>query len=144
MKVFDFTDGKKGKLLGDIKKQNSSGGWFVVKNNKKYCVRLNNESPWEGVKFRWAKHATYYDPKNGNEMGEVQILPEHFGVDAICFCYGGFKEMGNDTVWEWTVLGTNEWNKNACKKGILKATIHHCSDIESQRIKESQDKYLSA
>ena len=32
MKIFNFTDGKKGDLLGDIKVAGFHGGWFVEKS----------------------------------------------------------------------------------------------------------------
>ena len=130
MKVFNFTDGKKGDLLGDIKIAGSHGGWFVEKNGSSFKVELanpRNVAPIaggkSGIKWEWHLEAT-----NIIEKKETPIKPEDFGVDAICFCIGEFYvawHVGHpevETEWNWTVIGTTDWNREACKSGILKAT----------------------
>ena len=42
MKVFDFTNGTKGDLLGDITIANSTGSWLVEKNGSTFKVELAN------------------------------------------------------------------------------------------------------
>lgn len=126
MQVFDFTNGQKGELLGNIKIANSKAGWLVTKNDKVYKVELANAVPgWE-----WHSGATYLRYENNEPVEDVQITPEMFGVEAICFCTGCWKIGTNDDgtrdeQWQWTVLGTTEWNRNSCKNGILKATFSH-------------------
>ena len=65
MKVFDFTDGKKGDLLGETKVANSTGGWFVEKNGSTFKVELANPRNVEpvaggkaGIKWSWVNAAT--------------------------------------------------------------------------------------
>ena len=129
MKVFDFTDGKKGDLLGDIKLAGWHGGCYVEKNGKSFKVELANPRDVlpiaggkAGIKWVWALKAT-----NTIDNKEAPIKPEDFGVGAICFCIGEFYvawHVGHPEVereWWWTVIGTADWNREACKSGILKA-----------------------
>ena len=130
MKVFDFTNGTKGDLLGEIKVANSTGGWFVEKNGSTFKVELadpKNVDPVAGgkagIKWSWVNAAT-----NWIENENRAITAEDFGVGAICFCIGEYSvtwHIGHpeaETQWEWHVIGTTDWNREACKSGILKAT----------------------
>jgi hypothetical protein len=130
MKVFDFTNGTKGRLLDDITIANSTGGWLVEKNGITFKVELadpKNVDPVAGgkagIKWSWVNAAT-----NRTKNEDRAITAEYFGVGAICFCTGessvtwhiGHPEA--ETQWEWHVVGTTDWNREACKSGILKAT----------------------
>lgn len=107
MKVFDYTDGKRGELLAKVKMAGFRGGYIVVKDDCRFRIELQNEP--EG--WDWACEAD-------NGFGDLK--PETFGVQAICFCLGEWNQGLGVKIWEWVVLGTNEWNREACKKGILK------------------------
>ena len=92
MKVFDFTNGKKGDLLGNIKSIGSMGGWFVEKNEKVFRVELVNPRNVKpvaggksGVEWKWQNSA--FNLIDGEDK---PIKPEDFGVEAICFCTGEF------------------------------------------------------
>ena len=130
MKVFDFTNGTKGDLLGDIKIANSTYGWSVEKNGSTFKVELTNPQNVEPVAggkagFKWTWHS---GATNWLEGKDHAIKAEDFGVGAVCFCTGeyyvawhrGHPEV--QTEWWWTVVGTTDWNRDACKSGILKAT----------------------
>lgn len=114
MKVFDFTNGSKGKELAEIKLAGHVYGHVVVKNGQRYRVTLADSGP-AGTNWAWHSGAN-----NGEE-----ITPEQFGVEAICFCIGEMFVQWHpghpDAVsqWEWAVLGTTEWNRKACKDGVL-------------------------
>lgn len=122
MKIFDYTNGTKGKMLGETKVVSYEGSWFVEKNGVTYKITIakpenvtNAEENWE-----WHEDASFY-----SDGQLVEITPEQFGVGAICFCKGevfyrwhaGHPEAKSH--WEWTVIGTNDWNRDACKSGIL-------------------------
>lgn len=126
MKVFDFTNGTKGKLLATVNRVNSNGSSWVRKGDKVYSIELVDAPRGWG----WHDGATV--PKytaNGKWDGEEAITPEQFGVGAICFCWG---QNRSDQVWKWVVLGTCEWNRAAVKSGILKSTFHHISKPEDR------------
>ena len=129
MKVFDFTNGTKGDLLGDITIANSTGGWLVEKNGSTFKVELANPqnvdpvaSGKAGAKWAWHKGAT-----NIVEGKEHAIKAEDFDVGAICFCTGEYYTVWHEghpeaqTEWWWEVIGTTDWNREACKSGILKS-----------------------
>ena len=118
MKVFDFTNGTKGAELGEIKRANALHGWLVRKDDRVFQVSLANAP--EG--WDWHAGATWLRWVGGEPQEDVAILPEDFGVQAICFCVG---QMRHNDVWQWAVVGTQEWNREACKRGILKATFSH-------------------
>jgi len=119
MQVFDFTDGVQGKKLADIRIAHGLHGWLVNKDGSVYKVELANAP--QG----WAWHS-------GADHGfkpEDEITAEQFGVGAICFCIGEVYTMWHaghpeaESEWQWTVIGTTDWNREACKKGILKSTF---------------------
>ena len=120
-KVFDFTNGTKGDFLGTTR-TGWAGSALVEKDGKVFKVEIasnpfgsSNDSVWD-----WHSAAGWTDRKTGEDH---EIDPESFGV---CFSLGEWN--GQDTAtgnaWIWTVLGTRAWNREACKKGILKSTRH--------------------
>jgi len=110
MKIFDFTNGTKGELLGHIPVQHANHGWLVEKNGKVYRVRLTKGS------YEWTSGATHGVWENNKLVGEKAIRAEDFGVGAICFCWG---KTSHDDKWQWSVIGTPEWNRQACIDGLL-------------------------
>jgi hypothetical protein len=85
MKVFDFTNGTKGDLLGDIAVANSTGGSLVEKSGNTFKVELadpKNVDPVAGgkagTKWTWHKGAT-----NLMENKDHAIRAEDFGAGAI-------------------------------------------------------------
>ena len=138
MKVFDFTNGEKGDLLGNIKSAGTMGGWFVEKNEKVFRVELVNPRNVKavaggksGVEWLWRNSAF-----NHIDGEDKPIKAEDFGVEAICFCdaeyhvrwYVGHPEC--ESQWQWSVIGTTDWNRQACKDGILKST--YSFDVEKK------------
>ncbi len=129
MKVFDFTNGVQGDQVGEIKRPDAFGGWFVRKGDKSYKIELTKPpqarepvlNGEHGVRWAWIADAAH-TASNGDLM---PITPDQFGVDAICFCngaWGNFSHGDQWAYWEWHVVGTNEWNRSACKAGTLTAT----------------------
>lgn len=114
MKIFDFSAGRKGEELGSIKRANSQGGFIVEKDGRTYRIELANAPEGWG----WHDGATWLRWDDGEPVEDVQITPGEFGVEAICFSTGEYHG-----VWQWTVLGTREWNRKACQNGILKYTL---------------------
>ena len=111
MKVFNFTNGRKGEELANVKLAGQLGGWIQVHNGQRYKVELTRKPG--GGNWMWRTFA---------DNGFDDLKPETFGVEAICFCIGELKAGQGDAEWEWTVLGTTEWNREACKSGLLKTT----------------------
>ena len=122
MKVFDFTNGTKGELLADIKLIQYTGGWFVSKAGNTFKVELAESHGRANDRWSWASSAGH--TVNGKD---IDLDPADFGVEAICFCTGEFYHLWHaghpeaESHWCWNVIGTTEWNRNACKAGILKA-----------------------
>lgn len=130
MQVFDFTNGVKGKKIGEFAHPVALGGWHVKKGDQTFKVELsspNNVAPIarnrEGVSWKWSADASHM-----SDDGLTQIDPRDFGVEAVCFCIGLWKTFGqailgdDEWTWQWHVVGTNKWNREACKSGILKST----------------------
>lgn len=120
MKVFDFSTGTKGRELATIKCAGQLGGCLTTDGDKTYRVRLANAQ--DGWTFHF--NASYY-----MDGADVQILPENFGVEAICFCIGeifhtwhkGHPEA--ESAWEWVVIGTSGWTSRAIETEILNTEI---------------------
>lgn len=131
MKVFDFTNGVRGDHIGNVH-CTGGGGWVVEKDGIKFQIALADNkfrAPVSGKGFdedrageSWAWNNQAFD-----ENDEL-ITPDQFGVEAICFCVGRFNsfgEIGTDEeewTWEWFVIGSRDWNRKACKAGVLTAT----------------------
>jgi len=122
MKIFDFSNGKKGELLGAVQRCDQTGGWLVKKGDKTFKVTLTKTHGPSNEEWTWQTDAARFDHDSGTL---VSIKPEDFGVGAICFCFGEmrFGSQDNNGIWAWHVVGTQEWNRNACKNKILKAEV---------------------
>ena len=129
MKVFDFTNGKQGDQVGEIKRPDAFGGWFVKKGDKSFKVELTKPpqarepvlNGEHGIRWAWIADAAH-TAANGDM---VPITPDQFGVEAICFCngaWGNFSHGDQWAYWDWHVVGSNAWNRDACKAGTLTAT----------------------
>lgn len=118
MKVFDFTDGKKGKFLGEAYRPSWMSGHLADGGKEKYVVRNRQ------YQFHTAAGTTY--------KGKDQPMnPADFGVEAICFCIGEWKS-GTDSKWEWCALYTPEGLKAAIAAGhVLVERAHQ----ERQRVR---------
>lgn len=125
MKVFDFSSGAKGELLDVVARARAIGGWLVRKDDKVFKVEL--AKPRAG----WAWHSSATVPVYENEkfVREEDLAPEQFGVGAICFSTGQDR---SSQIWNWYVIGTKEWNREACQKGILKSSFHGMSTIKDR------------
>ena len=83
MKIFDYTEGKKGRLLD---------------NQKISWCGPNGGVPEIG---RCSFHINCGTMQN-------EIKPADYGVEAICFCIGEVQ-CGQDTYWDWNCVGSVEW-----------------------------------
>lgn len=117
MKVFDFSNGTKGELLGEVGliTYNTSGVSVVdAKTKKKSYLQVRNERQL-GPQTRLGVH-------DGAGRFDTKYTPEMFGVDAILMCHGqehtgyGFQEPGD---WKWIVIGTTEWVATAISNGFF-------------------------
>lgn len=124
MKIFDYTNGNKGKLVGETKIASALGSSLAEKNGVTYKIKMARPENVTGAEENWEWHEGASFWSNGQL---VDITPEQFGVEAICFCTGEWFYQWHaghpdaKSHWQWTVLGTNDWNRAACKSGILKA-----------------------
>lgn len=105
MKVFDYTGGKKGALLGDIARPSYHGG----------CLRddvfYSNKD--ERFQFHFSAGRTFKGVDTPIDVSE-------FGVDAICFCIGEWT-TGNTSgsEWVWCTLYTDAGFEKALKDGTV-------------------------
>lgn len=104
MKVFDFTSGKKGTQVGDVKRPTWMSGWLDS----------------NGDVLRLAKSPMTLHMEAGHSVDgkSVSLNPAGFGCGAVCFCLGQLQ----DGTWEWFVLGTKEWLAQAEANGIVTRT----------------------
>tara|TARA_B100000886_G_scaffold303110_1_gene233583 strand:- start:21323 stop:21703 length:381 start_codon:yes stop_codon:yes gene_type:complete len=123
MKIFDFTNGTKGKSVGEFRFGFSSGK-RVTKNGKTFSVELVNPNNREFFDSKRGTHTvikTQWCMEAGNSEDKT-INPEDFGCEAVIFCTGCFStNHGKDEEWDWLVVGTTDWNRKALKQGILTA-----------------------
>lgn len=127
MKVFDFTNGKRGELLGEVKRIAFAGGALVRKGNKVFRIDVAKKE--KGSLWTWHECAGF---RSSGE--DVRITPEEFGVSAICFCSGQFVP-GNE--WHWHVLGTADWNRKAVSCGILSFEVIRVVDENEEQAAEA-------
>ena len=117
MKVFDFSNGTKGKLLDEVGLLTYNTAMVSVvdaKTKKKSYLQVKNERQL-GPQTQLGVH---------DEAGrfDTKYTPEMFGVEAILMCWGqeytgyGFHEPGD---WKWIVIGTVEWVTTAISHGFF-------------------------
>ena len=107
MKVFDFSAGKKGVMLGESWSPTAlyPHPTVLVDGQRKYVTIkdktiLGKEA---NVDLHEGACKTYKDAES-----EEDYLPKRWGVSAILFCMGKFK-AGSGIVWEWVVVAEPEW-----------------------------------
>lgn len=95
MKVFDFTTGKKGKLIKDVGAW-SGTGHSLLPNGRKI-------PPLNGYEFHWN-----FETRNWNGFMYTinSHLPEEFGVEAVCYCTCHNLTLDK---WEWCFSATPAW-----------------------------------
>jgi len=93
MKIFNFTNGVKGELLGESWLPDSQG-----------CTRMVEGKDNEYASFQ-VSGMTFHE--DAHLINDDEILPEDYGTDAICFCTGQWQ----DGTWEWSFLATTKWLK---------------------------------
>ena len=120
MKIFDFTSGVKGKFLGNARTPHKCDGWLVKKNDDVFKVQLKDPIRHSDQKWEWCSGA--------RDINDIEINPEDFGVEAVCFCTGEWFHLwypghpDAESHWDWNVIGSKIWNREACRNGILKTT----------------------
>ncbi len=112
MKIFDFTDGTIGEQIGTAPLPSATSGWIVVHNDTRFKITLTKPPRMRGGEILWKQSVSY-----GRSMTR-SLDPAEFGVSAIAFCMGE-QTCGEDTSWQWVVVGTADWNREACRSGIL-------------------------
>jgi len=104
MKIFDFSEGKRGRLLGHARRPTFSGPTFHDGNG------------WVKITIAGCD----YTSEAGTGFGEFESTekyePGTWGVAAICFCEGKFS-AGEDDFWKWTFTATDAW---LAKRGYSK------------------------
>jgi hypothetical protein len=131
MQIFDFTNGTKGKAVGEAPCVNLTDGCHVTKNGKTFSVKLSSGTSKSffnkkrgtdtTITTSWCSAAGREDAR-GVEQILTWLDPKDYGCEAILFCWGcATSNYGRDEEWIWYVLGTTEWNRNALKQGILTA-----------------------
>lgn len=92
MKVFDFSNGKKGKQVGEIARWTGSHGPGKVGGN--FDIG------------RYDYTTEFFGTENGHEK---TFTAKDFGVDAVCFCIG---QMTHNDEWSWSYCAPAEWISN--------------------------------
>ena len=112
-------------MLANIKLIDYAGGWLVEKAGSTFKVQLAGAHGRKNDRWSWHSNAGH------TVKGEdINIDPKDFGADAICFCTGEFFHQWHaghpdaESHWDWNVIGTTDWNRSACKSGILNAEKH--------------------
>lgn len=106
MKVFNYTTGKKGELLGEIRCPSFATGYPVYNNcYVKHNWEDRGESRWE------IQESVGYVGTSGKT---VYIHPSMFGTDAICFCTGKWSDR-----WTWNIVGNDEWLEKGIAAGVF-------------------------
>ena len=114
MRVFDFENGEKGILLGEVQLPSSLGA--TLSDGDDYIhITISGCSYHNSANFEM-------DGLNG----ELPILPSNYIIDgipvtAICFCTGLFDNGTRKGEWDWCFLATPDWltrNGYPTKDGI--------------------------
>jgi hypothetical protein len=101
MKIFNFSTGKKGELLGEW-----YGGALLGREIYQGTKRTGEIRPDFKID-RYSLNQLVALKNNGPENHPLDIVAE-FGVEAVCFCSGQIGESGE---WDWHYQATEAWIK---------------------------------
>lgn len=107
MKVFDFSSGKKGKFLGESRAPTSLYPHPTIQKDGKRMVVTLKDKTVLGKEANVDLHEGASKSYKDSEF-EDDYSPKKWGVEAILFCMGKFKE-GTSVVWEWVVVAEPQW-----------------------------------
>ena len=103
MKVFDFSNGTKGALLGEVRCASYTSGYPSVTDPVTGQSRFLRVAKPQQMGFN-----TQLQVSTGAGHMDTPYKPEDFGVDAILFCMGKmFAGRDDPGTWEWIVVGTD-------------------------------------
>ena len=102
MKIFDFTNGTKGKLLGEVRLSNYSRGWFsdIGMVGSLQGMEFCNDGGYDV--FGEAPSSYYTFSK----------LLERFDTKAICFCLGKWGAGTQPKEWVWNYHCSAEYARS--------------------------------
>lgn len=125
MQIFDYSNGKKGKKLTDIARQDSYHGSIIEQDGEEFRIELTGEL-FGTYELAYAVSTGKYI-KNKPEH-DIQIsadIVRELGVEAVIYCDGSYQMCGEE-VWSWHVTATPEWIRKAHKNGWL--TLEYWND----------------
>jgi hypothetical protein len=129
MKIFDFSEGKKGQLLGHAK----FGAFGSCRLEDGVLYEISSAHKFtESLTFHNSAHTLGV---SSGKYKESEFSPKQLGVGAICTCIGKDNTTG---VWIWEVVGTPEWSAEAVKKGILVPRAAYHQHLSPPPAKQSQ------
>jgi hypothetical protein len=102
MKVFNYSNGTKGELLGNIRRAHGNSGNVLGEDETAIVVYSVNGFQLEATPYRewYDDDGAHFDPLN---------LPEKFKVAAVCYCLGKFNNGNGYDEWVWACTGTEKW-----------------------------------
>lgn len=112
MKIFDFTNGTKGRLIGEVQRVDWCDGLIEMQDKNGQEAYLTPKNP-----MMFGKDSVLR-VRSAAGRGKQSYTPEQFGVEAILFCEGQFT-AGETTEWSWSVVGTEEWVVKAYRNGFF-------------------------
>ena len=105
MKIFDFSNGKKGAFLA----------------HATLVTWCDNHG---GLKADFGRYE-YHTGCGNNHDTSKKLEPSSFGVEAICFCLGEFI-CGDSSSWEWCAVGSVDWALKTARS--VTDNRHNCSE----------------
>ena len=118
MKVFDYSNGKKGALLTNMPTPSSCHGSIVDQDERRYRIALKGEL-FGNYTLSFAASTGRYirnQPDHAPHLN-ADIVTE-LGAEAVLYCDGSYTMCGEE-VWSWHVTATPEWIRKAHKKGWI-------------------------
>lgn len=91
MKIFDFTDGKKGELLTNIELPNYTSGWFTD---------IGKIGSLQGKEFASDAGQDRADRPKSSHYTMLDVL-KSLNVKAICYCLGEMQCGQEPAYWDW-------------------------------------------
>jgi len=123
MKIFDFSNGKKGEILSHLGLPDGCHGSIVEIDGQQYRVDLKEPKLTGNYDLSFAKSTDYWSNSAGKNFPHVdEEALKQWGAEAVLFCTGEWN-AGFNKFWQWHVVGTTEWVKKAHQNGWLTLEI---------------------
>lgn len=112
MKIFDFSNGVRGKLLANVPLPTSGSGYNNIDSQFIDFPKSHKQAFGKDTCLTLISACSRTTYSNGSSTVHVdEYKPETYNVEAIVMCTGKWRAGEGPAVWEWDCIATESFIK---------------------------------